>query len=55
MYGSAQIAYSEEWTYDAAGTCGPHARLLCFSNREVLFWDGFDLSQNTERWSAAVP
>ena len=55
MYGVANIAYDIEWTYDVYGNCGPDARLLCFSNREVLFWDGFDLSQNTERWSAAVP
>ncbi len=55
MYGVANIAYDIEWTYDVYGTCGPDARLLCFSNREVLFWDGFDLSENTERWSAVTP
>ena len=55
MYGTSNIAFNEEWSYDFYANCGPEARLLCFSNREVLFWDGFDLSQNTERWSAATP
>ncbi len=54
-HGVVNIAYDVEWTYSSPGVCGPDARLLCFSNREVLFWEGFDLSQNTERWSDAVP
>ncbi len=55
MFGAANIAYTEEWTYDKPGNCFSDGRLLCFSNREVLFWDGFDLSENTERWSAVAP
>ena len=55
MGGTANVAYNEQWTYDFLSSCEPETRLLCFSNREVLFWDGFELSQNTERWSAAVP
>ncbi len=55
MFGAANIAYTDEWTYDNFGNCFSNARLLCFSNREVLFWDGFDLSGNTERWSAVAP
>jgi hypothetical protein len=55
MYGTSNVAYDELWTYDFYANCGPDARLLCFSNREVLFWDGFDLSGNTERWSSVTP
>lgn len=54
-HGVVNIAYNVDWTYSIPGVCGPDARLLCFSNREVLFWDGFELSENTERWSAVVP
>ena len=55
LAGSADIAYNAKWTNDYITTCGTDARLLCFSNREVLFWDGFELSGNTERWSAVAP
>ena len=55
LYGSANVAYDDQWTNDFYGNCGPDSRLLCFSNREVLFWDGFDLSGNTQRWSDSVP
>jgi hypothetical protein len=55
LYGAAQIAYNDAWTNDVFGTCAPDARLLCFSNREVLFWDGFEITGNTERWSVVGP
>ncbi len=55
-YGVLYRAYDGTWTEEAEGTCGgAEKRLICFSNREVLFWDGFDLSENTERWSATLP
>jgi hypothetical protein len=55
-YGLLYRAYDGTWTDRDEGTCsGTEKRLICFSNREVLFWDGFDLSENTERWSAVVP
>ena len=53
--GFGNAAYSEVWTQIGAYDCDLTHRLACFSNREVLFWDGFDLSENTERWSTAVP
>lgn len=55
LLGETNIAYTEEWTESFAGNCSDSGRLLCFSNREVLFWDGFELSGNTVRWSATVP
>lgn len=55
LFGTANIAYGGDWTHDFSGNCSAEVRLLCFSTREILFWDGFDLSQNTERWSATAP
>lgn len=55
LLGETNIAYTEEWTESFAGNCSDSGRLLCFSNREVLFWDGFELSGDTVRWSATVP
>ncbi len=53
--GLGNAAYGENWTEDVGVSCSAGLRLYCFSNREVLFWDGFDLSENTERWSAVAP
>ncbi len=53
--GFGNAAYSEVWTQIGAYDCDLQHRLACFSNVEVLFWDGFDLSENTERWSTVAP
>lgn len=53
--GVSDFAYGAEWSAFWSTPCSQPLRLLCMSNREVLFWDGFDLSENTERWSAAAP
>ena len=56
LHGWSSEAYNASWTdADTATGCPGSNRLYCFSNREVLFWDGFDLSENTERWSAVAP
>ena len=54
-YGVSDYAYGFEWSQFGNATCNLPLRLVCFSNREVLFWDGFDLSESTERWSAVAP
>jgi len=54
-FGRTNYAYNGAWTESNGASCGTSKRLFCFSNREVLFWDGFDLSENTERWSAVAP
>lgn len=54
--GVSNYAYGFEWTeFPFGSSCTNFRRLVCFSNVEVLFWDGFELTGNTERWSAAVP
>lgn len=54
--GRPNFASLPDWTNrTAAGSCSGNVRLYCFSNQIVLFWDGFELTGDTSRWSAAVP
>lgn len=43
------------WTARSAHLCNWPLHLYCFSNATTLFWDGFDLTGDTSRWSSAVP
>jgi len=52
LIGTAQIGRHRGWTAMIGLSCGSTAHLYCFSNSYVLFWDGFDTTGNTARWSA---
>lgn len=43
------------WTEYAVTSCNSNQRLYCLSNRLTLFWDGFELTGDTSRWSQTVP
>ena len=43
------------WTEFAETSCNSFQRLYCLSNRLTLFWDGFELTGDTSRWSQTVP
>lgn len=43
------------WTQFGTTSCNVSYRLYCFSNAITIFWDGFELTGDTSRWSAAVP
>lgn len=54
--GRPNFAQLPDWTEFSLSTgCNGSRRLYCFSNRIVLFWDGFELTGNTSRWSSTVP
>jgi len=56
MAGIEGAAKVPEWTAAGANEeCAFVGHLYCFSNVVTLFWDGFDLTGDTSRWSAAVP
>lgn len=46
---------SDRWTDDETLSCGGESRLYCVSNVVTLFWDGFDRTGDTSRWSAVAP
>ncbi|MBZ0103495.1 MAG: hypothetical protein K8I65_15150 [Thermoanaerobaculia bacterium] len=54
-YGYATLARDDAWTAwgDNGGCFGDH-RLLCFSNVITIFWDGFDATGDTGRWSSTT-
>ncbi len=54
--GTAAFARTAEWA-DAgtAYSCVYPERLVCVSNKVTVFWDGFDYTGSTARWSAHVP
>lgn len=43
------------WTAGGTTSCNVVYRLYCLSNVLTLFWDGFELTGDTSRWSVAVP
>jgi hypothetical protein len=46
------------WTNDTqapSDSCGLSQCLYCFANVVTLFWDGFDYTGNTGRWSSVTP
>ena len=54
--GYATISRDPAWTNFGYGQeCALPARIYCFANRITLFWDGFDYTGDTSRWSSAVP
>ncbi|MEO7793571.1 MAG: hypothetical protein ABIV06_02270 [Thermoanaerobaculia bacterium] len=54
--GRPNYAQLPEWTEFSSSTgCSGSRRLYCFSNRTVLFWDGFDYEGDTSRWSQTAP
>jgi hypothetical protein len=57
ILGWASYARLGGWTANAIVDCGPTRlrHLYCFSNLVTLFWDGFEYTGNTARWSADQP
>lgn len=52
--GIAGHARYHAWTANAFGPCHHDRRLYCISNVVTIFWDGFDLTGDTSRWSNAT-
>lgn len=53
--GLAGLARSSAWSGYSSPNCSIPRRLYCFSNVVTIFWDGFDLSGDTSRWSSVTP
>lgn len=54
--GRPNFAALPDWTeFTLSLGCSNTRRLYCFSNRIVLFWDGFESPADTSRWSSTVP
>ncbi len=53
--GSASWTRDDAWTDNTSGLCQFTARLYCFSNVVTLFWDGFEQTGDTSRWSSVQP
>ncbi len=54
--GRPNYARLPDWTeFSLAIGCNGNRRLYCFSNRIVLFWDGFERGGDTSHWSSTVP
>jgi hypothetical protein len=52
--GGPNWARLPDWTEKSTGNgCHGTCRLYCFSGRPVIFWDGFDATGDTSRWSAS--
>jgi len=43
------------WSNFGTTSCNVSYRLYCLSNVITVFWDGFELTGDTSRWSSAVP
>ena len=43
------------WTQIGSISCNTPQRLYCLSNVLTIFWDGFELTGDTSRWSVAAP
>ncbi len=52
--GWADRARTGLWTDAFDKPCDEPAHLYCFANRIALFWDGFDATGDTSRWSGVV-
>lgn len=55
LAGNASRMRSGRWTAHAGNSCIQSNRLYCFSNVVTLFWDGFERTGDTSRWSSTVP
>ena len=53
--GTESSIESESWTDAHETGCHISSHLYCFSNATILFWDGFDLTGDTSRWSSVAP
>lgn len=54
--GRPNFAGVPTWTeFQLNSSCNNTRRLYCFSNRIVLFWDGFESPADTSRWSSTTP
>lgn len=53
--GSAASQHTARWISSIGSACVGSSRLYCFANVVTIFWDGFDRTGDTSRWSAAVP
>jgi hypothetical protein len=49
--GTPVFAGSGRWTATTDGSCTGVNRLYCFSNTITIFWDGFEYTGDTSRWS----
>ena len=52
--GNAAVGTVDVWTESNIHQCAISQHLYCISNTITLFWDGFDLTGDTSRWSDAV-
>lgn len=43
------------WSQLGWSSCNVNFRLYCLSTVLTIFWDGFELTHDTSRWSGAVP
>ncbi|MEO7793148.1 MAG: hypothetical protein ABIV06_00130, partial [Thermoanaerobaculia bacterium] len=55
LTGRASRLNEASWTESLNALCSVNLRLYCFSNRETLFWDGFDITEDASRWSSIAP
>lgn len=54
-WGFATISRERSWTDSSSlRDCDSLSRLYCFSNAVTIFWDGFDYTGDTSRWSSTV-
>jgi hypothetical protein len=54
--GRSSVGRDYAWTTSAAlQPCNTPAALYCFSNTVTLFWDGFEITGDTSRWSRVSP
>lgn len=55
LFGAASSTRDFHWTDEGSPHCNADLHLYCFSNVITLFWDGFDLTHGTGRWSSVGP
>jgi hypothetical protein len=53
--GRSSVGRDPAWTSDESWSCNTFAALYCFSNAVTLFWDGFEFTGDTSRWSSKFP
>ncbi len=53
--GIASVARVGNWSDSSSDSCAGAGRLYCFSNQTTLFWDNFELTGDSRRWSASHP
>ncbi|MFN7950712.1 MAG: hypothetical protein U0610_03220 [bacterium] len=56
--GTAALARTADWSESptgGVGNCASSARLVCIANTVTVFWDGFDYTGDTARWSGSSP